>query len=329
MTSIIKVGIAGTGSHVPERVMSNDDFARIIDTSDEWIAQRTGIRERRFVAEGECTSDLSYEAAQRALADAGVEASDVDLIIVGTVTPDQHLPAVSCQLQERLGAPKAAAFDVGAACSGFMVALDTAASFVATGRATTALVIGAETLSRWINMEDRGSCILFGDGAGAAILQPHAVCSSGEILNSCLGADGSGFEYIQAPHGGYRVRPSDDNYDPALDNIMLRGRDVYRFAVNKMTEVIEAMCEGYDRDDIALLVPHQVNQRIIESALAKLEWDPARCVVNIDKYGNTSAASVPIALDEACKEGRLKSGDLAVLVAFGAGLTWGGALVRW
>ena len=329
MTSIIQVGIAGTGSHVPERVMSNDDFARIIDTSDEWIAQRTGIRERRFAAEGECTSDLSYEAAKLALKDAGLEAADLDLIVVGTVTPDQHLPTVSCQLQERLGVGKAMAFDVGAACSGFVVALDTAASFVATGRATNALVIGAEVLSRWINMKDRGSCILFGDGAGAVILQPHDVCGRGEILNSCLGADGSGYEFIQAPHGGGRVRPFDEDYDPALDNIMLRGRDVYRFAVSKMTEVIEAMCEGYDREDIALLIPHQVNQRIIESALAKLEWDPARCVVNIDKYGNTSAASVPIALDEACREGRLKSGDLAVLVAFGAGLTWGGALVRW
>ena len=329
MTSIIKVGIAGTGSHLPERVMSNDDYALILDTSDEWIAQRTGIRERRFAAEGECTSDLAYEAAKLALKDAGVEAADLDLIVVGTVTPDQHLPTVSCQLQDRLGSSKAMAFDVGAACSGFMVALDTAASFVATGRATNALVIGAEVLSRWIDMKDRGSCILFGDGAGAVILQPHDVCGSGEILNSCLGADGSGYEFIQAAHGGGRIRPYDDNYDPDLDNILLRGRDVYRFAVNKMTEVIEAMCEGYDRDDIALLVPHQVNQRIIESALAKLEWDPARCVVNIDKYGNTSAASVPIALDEACREGRLKSGDLAVLVAFGAGLTWGGALVRW
>jgi len=329
MTSIIPVGIAGTGSHLPERVMSNDDFARIIDTSDEWIAQRTGIRERRFVSEGECTSDLCYEAALLALGNAGIEASDLDLIVVGTVTPDQQLPAVSCQLQERLGAPKAAAFDVGAACSGFLVAMDTAASFIATGRATHALVIGAEALSRWINMQDRGSCILFGDGAGAVILQPHSVCSQGEILNSCLGSDGSGFEYIQAPHGGARVRPTDSEYDPALDNITLRGRDVYRFAVNKMTEVIQDMCEGYDQNDIALLVPHQVNLRIIESALAKLEWDPQRCVINIDKYGNTSAASVPIALDEARREGRLQRGDLAVLVAFGAGLTWGGALVRW
>jgi 3-oxoacyl-[acyl-carrier-protein] synthase-3 len=329
MTSIITVGIAGTGSYVPQRVMSNDDFSAILDTSDEWITQRTGIRERRFVSEGECTSDLAYEAAVLALKDAGVAAADLDLIIVGTVTPDQQLPTVSCQLQERLGAPKAAAFDVGAACSGFLVALDTAASFVATGRATNAMVIGAEALSRWINMEDRGACILFGDGAGAVVLQPHAVCSQGEILKTCLGADGSGFDFIEAPHGGARVRPSDPDYDPALDNITLRGRDVYRFAVNKMTEVIEDMCADYDRDEIALLVPHQVNLRIIESALAKLEWDPERCVINIDKYGNTSAASVPLALDEACKAGRLKRGDLAVLVAFGAGLTWGGALVRW
>ncbi len=329
MTSLIPVGISGTGSYVPERIMTNDEFATIIDTSDEWIAQRTGIRERRFVAEGECTSDISYQAALLALEDAGVEAGEVDLIVVGTVTPDQQLPTVSCQLQERLGASGAAAFDVGAACSGFMVALDTAASFIATGRAKKALVIGAEALSRWINMQDRGSCILFGDGAGAAILQPHADCSQGEILNSCLGADGSGFEFIQAPHGGMRVRPGDEAYDPALDNITLHGREVYRFAVSKMVEVIRQMCAGYSQDEIALLVPHQVNLRIIESALDKLEWDMDRCVVNIDRYGNTSAASVPIALDEARRDGRLKQGDLVVLVAFGAGLTWGGSLIRW
>ena len=329
MTELIRVGIAGTGSSVPERVMTNEDFARLVDTSDEWIVQRTGIKERRFVEDGQNCSDLAFEAGRRALEAAGVEPAEIDTIIVGTLTADYLMPTVSCQLQERLGASRASAFDVQSACTGFMTALHTGEALVAAGRSKTVLAIGAEVLSRWVNMKDRSSCILFGDGAGAAVLRPLATCERGEILRSKLGADGSGFQYIHMPHGGTRVPHYHPDYDPELHYIALKGREVYRFAVTKMVEMIEVALDGYDRDEVGLIVPHQVNLRIIESALERLGWDLERCVVNIDKYGNTSAASVPIALDEAVREGRIQRGQRVVLVAFGAGLTWGSALLRW
>ncbi len=329
MTTRTRVGIAGTGMHVPERVMTNDDFAALIDTSDEWIKQRTGIEQRRWVSEGENTSDLSVAAARKALDDAGVTPEELDLIVLGTLTPDHPLPSVACQVQEELGAKSAGAFDVGSACTGFLTALHTAEAFIAAGRARNVLAIGAETLSRYVNMQDRTSCILFGDGAGAAVLQPFEDCQQGEILRATLGSDGSGFEFIHIPHGGAAIPHNHPDYDPDLHFITLRGREVYRFAVTKMVELIESMCEGYERDEIALIVPHQVNRRIIESSLERLEWSADRCVINIDRYGNTSAASVPLALDEALREGRIKRGDLVVLVAFGAGLTWGATLLRW
>ena len=329
MTELTRVGIAGTGSYAPERVMTNDDFARLVDTSDEWITQRTGIKERRFVADDEQNSDLALRAAEQAMEAAGVEASDLDIIVVGTLTADHLMPTVACQVQDRLGANGSAAFYVQSACTGFLTALHTGESFVSAGRAKTALVIGTETLSRYLNMEDRTSCILFGDGAGAAVLRPHEECGQGEILRSKLGSDGSGFEFIHIPHGGTKYPHDHPDYEPGKHYITLKGREVYKFAVSKMVEMIHYACEGHDPDEIAVVVPHQVNRRIIESAFERLGWGLDRCVMNIDRYGNTSAASVPIALDEAVRTGRIEKGQLVVFVAFGAGLTWGSTLVRW
>jgi 3-oxoacyl-[acyl-carrier-protein] synthase-3 len=329
MTSIVRVGIAGTGSAVPDRVMTNDDFAKIVDTSDEWIQQRTGIRERRFVDEGQNTSHLATEAAEKAMAAAGVTASEIDLVVVGTLTADYLMPSAACLVQERLGAKNAGAFDVQSACTGFLTALDTAEAFVASGRARRVLAIGAETLSRFIDFKDRASCILFGDGAGAVVVAPWEDCEQGELLASELGADGSGYDFIHIPMGGASIPHNHKDYDAGDHFIRLKGRDVYRFAVTKMTEMIQAVTAGIDQDDVALVVPHQVNKRIIDAALERLGWSAERCVVNIDKYGNTSAASVPLALDEALTEGRINKGDLVVLVAFGAGLTWGANLIRW
>lgn len=329
MTELTRVGIAGTGSYAPERVMTNDDFARLLDTSDEWITQRTGIKERRWVADDQQNSDLAENAARAALDAAGIGAEELDLIVVGTLTADHLMPTIACQLQHRLGAEKAAAFDVQAACTGFLTALHTGESFIAAGRAKKALVIGSEALSRYLDMSDRSSCILFGDGAGAAVLRPWQECERGEILRTELGADGGGFEFIHIPHGGTKYPHNHPEYDPAKHFIGLKGRDVYKFAVSKMVEMIQHASEGYDPDEIGVVVPHQVNRRIIESAFDRLGWSLDRCVMNIDRYGNTSAASVPIALDEAVRSGRIQPGQLVIFVAFGAGLTWGSTLIRW
>lgn len=329
MTELVRVGIAGTGACLPERVVTNDDLAKIVETDDEWIRQRTGIAERRFVADGQNNSDLSLEAAKRAMDAAGISAEDLDLIILGTLTPDYLMPSTASLVQDRLGATRAGAFDVASACTGFLTALHTAEAFVASGRAKNVLAIGAETLSRFLNMEDRGSCILFGDGAGAAVVQPLEDCGQGEILETTLGADGSGYEFIHIPMGGAAIPHNHPDYDKGKHFITLKGRDVYRFAVSKMTEMIETVTAKVDPDEVAWVVPHQVNKRIIDAALSRLGWSIDRCVVNIDRYGNTSAASVPIALDEAVRDGRIQKGQLVVMVAFGAGLTWGGTLLRW
>ena len=329
MTSRVRVGIAGTGSCAPRRVMSNHDFEQLLDTSDEWIVQRTGIRERRFASEGEATSDFCVEAGRLALADAGMVAADLDLIVVGTLTPDYLLPASSVLVQDRLGATKAGAFDVAAACTGFLTALHTAEAFVASGRARRVLAIGAETLSRFLDMKDRSSCILFGDGAGAAVIAPWEDCRQGEVLKTTLGADGSGYEAIHMKGGGSRIPPTLESVERGDHFIRLRGREVYRFAVQKMSDLILEMAEGLPEEEIGLVVPHQVNQRIIESAMERVGWSMERVMINIDRYGNTSAATVPVALDEARREGRLHSGKHVILVAFGAGLTWGATLLRW
>ncbi len=304
----VRVGIAGTGSYVPERIVPNSHFEKYLDTSDEWITQRTGIKARRWAAEGETTSQMSLAAARRALEAARIAPQDLDLIVVGTLTPDHLLPGCAALLQRELGASRAGAFDVNAACTGFLSALNTGEAFVRAGRARHVLAIGAETLSRWIDPEDRGSCILFGDGAGA---------------------DGKGYELIHMIGGGSLNPPTHASIDRGEHYIRVQGREVYRFAVERMGALIEELAQGHTQDEICLVVPHQVNLRIIDSALERLGWDRDKFVVNIQDYGNTSAASVPVALDEAVRAGRAVSGKLVILAAFGAGLTWGGALIRW
>ncbi len=314
---------------VPERVMTNQDFEQLVDTSDEWIVQRTGIRERRFASDDETTSVLSTRASQQALERAGLSPEDLDLIICGTLTPDYMLPSTSCLIQESLGAKNAGAFDVAAACTGFLTALHTGEAFIAAGRARNVLVLGAEVLSRYLDMTDRGSCILFGDGAGAAVLRPHADCDQGEILKTTLGADGSGFEFIHMRGGGSKFPATHESIERGDHFIRLRGRDVYRFAVLRMADLIKEMSAGHAIDDITLVVPHQVNARIIQAAMERIGWPESKCIINIDKYGNTSAATLPMALHEAVVENRLEKGKLVIFVAFGAGLTWGASLLRW
>jgi 3-oxoacyl-[acyl-carrier-protein] synthase III len=329
MSERIRVGIAGTGAYLPEQVVPNAYFEKIVDTSDEWIVQRTGIRERRYARAGESTSDMSVVASQRAIESAGLKPEDIDLIILGTLTPDHLLPATSAMVQHKLGAKNAGAFDVNAACSGFMTAMSAGEAFVASGRARHVLAIGAETLSRFLDLKDRTSCILFGDAAGAAVISPLEECKQGEILRTLLGADGSGYEFIHMVGGGSRKPLTHEALDAGEGFIRVRGREVFRFAVTCMSELIAEMVEGHGYDELCLIVPHQVNQRIIEAALERLGWSDEKVMVNIQHYGNTSAATVPVALDEARRGGRLVKGKLVVLVAFGAGLTWGASLIRW
>ncbi|MEZ6020357.1 MAG: beta-ketoacyl-ACP synthase III [Planctomycetota bacterium] len=326
---MIRVGIAGTGSCIPEGVMTNDDFARMVDTNDEWITQRTGIKERRWVGDDQNCSDLCIEAGRKAIEDAGLKPEDIDLVVVGTLTADYLLPSCSVLVQDRLGCKRAGAMDVHAACTGFLTALQVGESFVASGRARRVLVIGAETLSRYLDRHDRASVILFGDGAGAAVLVPWEECEQGELLGNILEADGSGYNFIHIPSGGAKDPHHSPRYDKSEHYIRLKGREVYRFAVQTMSSLMERITEGFDPDEIHLVIPHQVNMRIIESAIERVGWPIEKCFLNIEKYGNTSAASVPIALDEAHRQGRLEKGKLVVMVAFGAGLTWGASLMRW
>ena len=329
MAQLVRVGIAGTGSCLPEKVVPNAWFEDFLDTSDEWIRQRTGISERRFVGDDECTSTLSIEAGRRACERAGVDPADLDMIVIGTLTPDYQLPSCAVLVQDGLGAKKASAFDVSSACTGFVNAAQIGESMIAAGRAKRVLAIGAEVLSRCLDFQDRTSCILFGDGAGAAVLTPWEDCRQGEFLRSTMGADGADYALIHMPGGGAAQRPTPEMFERRDHYIQLQGRGVFRFAVSKMGELIEDMLEGHSLDELGLVVPHQVNRRIIEAAVERLDVPPEKVMVNIDRYANTSAATVPIALDEAEREGRLEKGKLVVLVAFGAGVTWGASLLRW
>jgi len=330
MAEIRKVGVAGTGSYVPEQVLTNFDLEKMVDTSDEWITTRTGIRERRIAAEDQACSDLAVEAVRRALDDAKTKPEELDLLVVGTITPDKTLPSAACYLQDKLGAKNAACFDVVAACSGFIYGMASAWKFVASGMMEKAAVVGSEVLSRITNYEDRRSCILFGDGAGAAIVAP-AEKGYGEILYSYLAADGSGAEMMQTPAGGSLAPASHETVDGREHYMRIRGREVFKFAVDTMRWLVADAMEhcALKPQDVKLVVPHQVNYRILESAVKKLDIPMERVYINIDKYGNTSAASIPIALDEARKEGLVGPGDHVVLVAFGGGLTWASMVIRW
>lgn len=322
-------GILGLGSYVPERVVTNKDLERVVDTSDEWIVARTGIRERRYAAEGEATSDLATKAAERALADAGVEAAELDLIIVATVTPDMFFPSVACLVQANLKAMKAAAFDLTAVCSGFAYALAIGSQFVRAGAYRKVLVIGAETLSRITDPADRNTVIVFADGAGAAVLGETAPGYG--ILGVDLGANGAGGDLLKVPGGGSRQPASAETIAERLHFIRMDGKEVFKFAVKIMGDSAVKALEnaGLTPADITCLVPHQANIRIIQSAAKRLGLPMSKVFVNVDKYGNTSAASIPLALDEAVRGGLIKNGDVIVMVGFGGGLTWAAAVIKW
>lgn len=320
--------IAGTGSFVPEKRLTNDDLSKMVDTNDQWIVQRTGIRERRIAGPGESTATLASHAATRALKAAGLEPKDLDLILCATISGEMVFPSTACFVAASLGLDSTPAMDVGAACSGFIYALDTGAAFVKAERYRNVMVIGAETLSRIVDYTDRGSCILFGDGAGAVILQRSADRDRGLIYSS-LHADGHGWELLHCVPGSRQ--PIDAAMLAGRQQFMkIKGREVYKFAVTRFEELIEGAMRACELsvDQVKLIVPHQVNQRIIDSAMEKLGLPAEKAFVNIDKYGNTSAASIPIALDEAVREGKLKQGDVVIFVAFGGGLTWANAVVR-
>lgn len=321
--------ILGTGASVPEQVLTNDDLTKRVDTTDEWIVQRTGIRERRIAAEGESTLTFATAAARQALAEAGLGPDGVDLIIVSTISPEHPLPATACELQAALGCPQIPAFDMQAACSGFVWGLIQAGQFIQSGMARRVLLLGAETLSRITDWEDRGTCILFGDGAGAAVVGRSDDSQRG-VLAAQMGCDGVKGKHIWIPAGGSAEPASLKTVNERLHTMKMAGREVYKFAVTKMHEIVKTTAEeaGVSLDEIKLIVPHQSNARIIESACSKLDFPLERVVMNIDRYGNTSAASVVLGLHEARQAGRLEPGDLVMLAAFGAGLTWGSCLLR-
>jgi 3-oxoacyl-[acyl-carrier-protein] synthase-3 len=321
--------VTGCGSFVPSKILTNEELSRMVDTSDEWITTRTGIKERHITSDEESTADLAIAAGRRALEYAGLAGEDLEMIIVATITPEMVFPSTACFVQQALGAAKASAFDIAAACSGFIYALHLVHQLMAQGNLNNALVIGAETLSKITNWKDRGSCILFGDGAGAVVLERKREGSRG-VLYSTLGADGTCWESLNCQAHGSRypaAKPLDD-----LDKIYMeiRGREVYQQAVRRIVEAVTECLEhcGLTRDDVAIVIPHQMNARIIESAAKRLQLPNEKVFVNIQDFGNTSAASVPIAFDQCMRQGRLKTGDVVIFVAFGAGVTWGANVIE-
>jgi len=323
---VIRSVILGTGSYLPARVVTNDELSTRVDTSDEWIVQRTGIRERHIAADGETTADLATEAARRALDAAGVAADEIDLIILATSTPDNTFPATAVEVQSRLGIVGGAAFDVQAVCSGFVYALATADSMLRTGLGTRALVIGAETFSRILDWNDRTTCVLFGDGAGAVVLgvgQGKGDMSDCGILSSHLRSDGRHKHKLYVDGGVSSTG--------TVGHVRMLGQDVFKFAIGAVTDVIEAAfaATGFDGSTIDWFIPHQANRRIIEGSARKLGIPLEKVVVTVDRHGNTSAASIPLALDETARAGKIKSGDIVLLEAMGGGFTWGAILLRW
>ncbi len=323
----MRVGIMGTGSYVPERILTNDDLAKIVDTNDEWITTRTGIRERRIAADDEATSDLAFKAAEKAIIDAGIDKNEIELIIVATMTQDHLTPSTAALVQDKLGI-KAAAFDVSAACTGFIYGFTAGYSFIKAGIYKKVLVIGAETMSRVTDWEDRGTCILFGDGAGAVVL---GEVETGGFLASHLAADGSGACELIVPAGGSRKAATAETIENREVYLKMNGREVFKFAVKAFPESVENVLtqQNLTADDIDIFIPHQANVRIIEAIAKRFKQPLDKFFVNLHKYGNTSGASIPIALDEASKEGRFKKGDKIVATGFGGGLTYGSILFEW
>jgi 3-oxoacyl-[acyl-carrier-protein] synthase-3 len=321
--------VAGTGSAVPEKILSNEDFMKIVDTSDEWITTRTGIKTRHIAGDGETTATLAAEAARRALADAKMDASEIELIITGTITPEMVFPATACFVQEMIGAVNAWAFDLSAACSGFVYGLSIAQQFISSGRYKSALVIGAETLSRITDYTDRGSCILFGDGAGAVIVKAAQSGSMG-LMYSTSFSDGRGWTSLNCTAYGSRNPVSKPLTNPKQVYMNIQGREIYQLAVRRIVELVNECLEKCDLNvnQIKMFIPHQMNARIIESVGKRLNFSDDQIFINIDKYGNTSAASIPIALDECRRLGKLQKGDIILLVAFGGGLTWGANVIQ-
>jgi len=329
MCETVRAAIAGLGAAVPERVMANADFEKFLDTSDEWIMQRTGIKERRICSDGQSTRTLATEAARRAMTDAGITADQLDLIICATITPEMMFPATACFVQQELGAVDVPSFDLSAACSGFVYGVAIGTQFIEAGTYKRVLVIGADTLSRVTDYTDRRSCILFGDAAGAAVLEPTTAPDKG-ILYNVLHADGNGWDYIHCPAGGSRMPASEQTVREGKHFVKMRGRDVYKFAVEKMQWLLGDLMDqcGLTPDDVDLVVPHQVNIRIIKSATKKYDFPIEKVYLNIDRYGNTSGASVPLAFTEARQAGRIGPGSTVLLIAFGGGLTWAGSVVK-
>jgi len=321
--------ITGVGAYVPSRTLTNHDLEKMVETSDEWIFSRTGIRERRIAADGETTSDLAASAAKRALKQAGASPEDVDLIIVATITPDMPFPATACLVQRKLGAKKAAAFDLEAACSGFVYGLEIGHQFIMSRTYETVLVIGAEKLSTIVDWKDRNTCVLFGDGAGAAVLQ-HRPNSHG-LLTAVMGANGDNADLLYMPGGGSKCPATSDSVAARLHFLRMDGRETFKNAVQAMlTAAQEALARcDLDISQIKCIIPHQANQRIIDAVGTRLGARPEQIFINLDRYGNTSAASVAIALDEVVATGRIQRGDLVLIVVFGAGLTWGAAVIEW
>ena len=323
-----KVGIVGVGEYLPKKVLTNSDLEKMVDTSDEWITTRTGIKERRLVSKEEATSDLATNAAKEALKDAGLEPLDIELIIVATITPDMQFPATACFVQANIGAKNAVCFDISAACSGFVYAISVAHQFIACGTYKNALIIGVEVLSSITDWKDRNTCVLFGDGAGAAVL---AEVESGGILSTYLGSDGSMTGLLMLPGGGSRNPASPKTLEDRLHYIKMEGNELFKIAVLKMIKAAQEAIKqaGLKYEDIDLVIPHQANIHIIMATAERLGIPEDRIYLNIEKYGNMSSASTATALCDAVKEGRIKKGDIVLLDAFGAGLVWGACIIKW
>ena len=329
ITQTKSAGVLGTGHYVPEKTVTNADLEKMVDTSDEWIQTRTGIKQRHFAPDGINTSDMCTKAALQALEMAHTTPEELDMIIVCTLTPDMTIPSTACIVQKNLGAKNAAVFDLYAACSGFAYGTITAAQYIQSGMCKKVLVIGAEILSRFMDFTDRNTCVLFGDGAGAAVL--GVVPDGYGILGADMGADGNGGKFLNIPSSGVAILPTDEARKKHLTYIKMDGKEVYKFAVKVMGQTAVNALEraGLHHEDIDLLIPHQANIRIIKSAAKRLHLPMEKVFVNIDKYANTSGASIPIAMDEANRAGRMKRGDVVVLAGFGAGLTWAGLVMKW